>query len=172
MNNNTKIKEENLPYEYIRKIFRYDPETGHIYWLVSRGRKGVGSIAGSKTASGYFQIGIDGYDVKSHRVAYCLYYGRWPDCEIDHVNRVRSDNRIENLRDSNRCGNARNLSKPSHNTSGIKGVGFCKQTGRWTAWIWVNNKKIWLGRHATKEIAQKHYLAASEKYHKEFGCAG
>ena len=91
---------------------------------------------------------------------------------VDHINGDGLDNRKSNLRAVPLSINRLSSKISKNNTSGFKGVGFCKQTGRYTAWIWKDNKKIWLGRHDTIEEAKKAYMEASRIYHGEFGCDG
>lgn len=166
-----KRKESVVSVNELMEYLKYSD--GKLIWIKSRSnRTPVGSEAGSMHKSGYKVFGFFGFDFKVHRVIWAISNGKWPEMYVDHINGNTSDNRIENLREASTCENTRNMKKPSHNTSGIKGVGFCKQTGKYTAWIWVNNKKIWLGRHATKEEARKAYLEASNHYHGDFGCDG
>ena len=169
---NLSHKERNSDIDYFRSLLSYDKETGELKWKVRKGRQSAGSIAGSITKTGYRHVGIDGYDYKCHRVAFFLHFGRWPVGYLDHKNRISTDNRIENLRECSPGENSRNMTRPSHNTSGVKGVGYCKQTGKYAAWIWKNHRKIWLGRHPTIEMARDAYMRASEKYHGEFGTNG
>ncbi|WKV16916.1 HNH endonuclease [Escherichia phage PH1062] len=166
-----KAKESLISIDMLRNYLKYD--NGVIIWVKSTSnRVKAGDEAGTVHKSGYKVFRFFGFDVKCHRVSWALCKGEWPSKYIDHKNGIRTDNRIENLREASSSENNRNMKKPSHNTSGVKGVGFCKQTGKYTAWIWVNNKKIWLGRHTTKESAREAYLKASNYYHGEFGCDG
>lgn len=163
-----KSKERSIPVSTLREYFSYDG-INLIWKRTTTNRVKRGAIAGSKTVSGYLQVGFLGFDIKVHRIIWALLHGYWPELIIDHIDGNPLNNKIENLREANFNENVRNMRTPKHNTSGVKGVGFCKQTGRWTCWIWVNNKKIWLGRHATKEAAARAYAIASKKYHKDFG---
>lgn len=163
-----KLKEKSIPVSTLREYFSYDG-INLIWKRTTTNRVKRGAIAGSKTVSGYLQVGFLGVDIKVHRIIWALVHGYWPELIIDHKDGNRLNNRIENLRETNFNGNLRNMRIPSHNTSGIKGVGFCKQTKKWTCSIHVNNKKIWLGRYDTKEEAAKVYEEASKKYHGEFG---
>ena len=163
-----KMKENAIPVSTLMKYFSYDGE--NLIWkMTTTNRVKRGSVAGSKTVSGYLQVRFFGVDIKAHRIIWAICHGTWPELLIDHIDGDPLNNKIENLREANFNENVRNIRTPKHNTSGVKGVGFCKKTGRWTCWIWVNNKKIWLGRHDTKEAAAMAYAVASKKYHKEFG---
>jgi hypothetical protein len=91
---------------------------------------------------------------------------------VDHVDCNGLNNRRANLRAASRSGNSRNVSTPSHNTSGIKGVSFDTARGKWRAQIRANDKIIFLGRFATEEEAAQAYAHASAQYHGDFSNLG
>lgn len=66
---------------------------------------------------------------------------------------MRDDNRLVNLREANSQQNGRNSSLRNTNKSGVCGVWFCKERNKWEAYIWINYKKINLGRHLDKDDA-------------------
>lgn len=138
-----KEKEALVPYKLLIELLRYDYETGMFYWLVSKGKAKAGRVAGCVGEHGYVQIGINGYVYKAHRLAWLMVYGDFPNGEqpnIDHVNGVRDDNRIANLKVSSVPENNKNLSRNSRNKSGINGV---RRTSCWNGtrtklnWYWV-----------------------------------
>ena len=98
-----KKKEEFLK-ETIRKKLRYEPNSGILRW------KRNNEIAGGISKCGYTRVdithnefnGATSSKVFGHRIAWMLYYGEWPELEIDHVNTVKRDNRICNLREATR----------------------------------------------------------------------
>lgn len=65
--------------------------------------------------------------------------------EIDHINSIRNDNRIENLRLVTRVENCRNQKQQCNNKSGVTGVSWHKASGKWLAFIHKKEKKIYLG---------------------------
>jgi hypothetical protein len=96
---------DNIVSEYLK----YDPTTGVISWTKPP-RKGVGTKKPAGTQSnGYIQISIKGHRLLAHRVAWFLYYREWPKSIIDHINGLKNDNRIENLRMSDKRNNAWNM---------------------------------------------------------------
>ena len=106
--------------------------------------------------------------IKMHRVIMGLKKGDVR--EVDHINTEGTlDNRRDNLRIATRAEQQRNQRKSRANTSGFKGVGFHKQTGKWIAYIALNYKHIHLGLFVTKEDAYAAYCEASKKYHGDFG---
>ena len=93
----------------LRELFDYDPE-GFLCWKQARGNKAKGSKAGYLNHHGYLVIKLAKRGFQAHRLIYCWHRGVYPD-EVDHINRDRSDNRIENLRPAtaseNRCNSVR-----------------------------------------------------------------
>ena len=152
----------------LRQMFCYDPDGGDIFWI----EKGKGKIkkqaAGTTELSGYRGILIDGKRIRSHRIAWALFYGEWPEDQIDHVNGVKSDNRIANLRKASNSQNGKNLSIKKNNTSGYPGVSFDKANNKWRAMIKVNYKSIHLGRFTELSDAIAAKKDAEIKYYGEW----
>ena len=132
---------------------KYDPDTGVITWLVSRRGVSAGSVAGTQDTNGYRKIMLSRRYYGSHRIAWLLSNGEWPNGIIDHIDGNPSNNKISNLRLSNTSLNAANKKRPSTNTSGFKGVSFVKSTGKWYSAIKVNGISKNLGCYDTPEIA-------------------
>ena len=150
----------------LKSILSYDPETGEFTWLVSH--KMAGKKAGTPTDSGYVQIGINGKVYIAHRLAWFYVYGEFPTNEIDHINGVRNDNRIENLRESSSSQNKCNTGISRVNTSGFKGVSWHAISGKWQVHIGVGKKKKYLGLFPTAELASGAYNAKAVELHGEF----
>lgn len=149
--------------EVLRQLLRYDPETGSLFWLervpsmFKPGLMGSGAVCSAWNSRhaghqadkisklGYRQLKIFDTTYFAHRVAWEIAFGGIPSGgEIDHMNGDRSDNRVCNLRLASRIDNAKNLKKPSHNTSGHIGVRLEK--GKWVAFIGLDGKKMTIGR--------------------------
>ena len=145
--------------ERLRELLDYDPDTGAFTWRVSKGAAKAGSIAGSVNGDGYLYIMIDGRGYRAHRLAWLHVYGVWPANQIDHINCVRSDNRLENLREATQAENRRNIGMYRNNTSGAKGVYFRKGAGNYQAYGRLNGKQHHLGYHDTLEAAERMHLA-------------
>jgi len=105
-----------------------------------------GDVAGCEETDGYQSISIDCKRYKAHRLIWLYYHGYFPENDIDHINRDRSDNRIENLRVVSKSCNLRNSGNWPTNRSGVKGVGFNKADKVWRAHIGKGNTYYYLGR--------------------------
>jgi hypothetical protein len=152
--------------ESLRECLEYDPKTGRLTWK-ERPRSHFGSdrnwkswnkryahtVAGSKNRGGYQLVTLNNRHHKSHRVAWALHYGGWPQHTIDHLNRDKSDDRISNLRDVEHHINHRNMPTQPNNTSGFPGVYYDSGRGAWCAAIWVKGKDFFIGRFQTKAEA-------------------
>lgn len=150
------MKRQHISQERLIELLIYDPETGAFTWRTQFNNcVKKGSLAGTLCTSGYVLICLDGRRYKAHRLAWLYVYGRFPSKDIDHINRVRSDNRILNLREASDHQNGQNRSINKNNKSGFKGVCWHKATGKWQASIRVNYKTIHLGLFDTIELAAK-----------------
>ena len=105
--------------DYIKKHFQLH-EDGSIT------RTDRANSNGSYDNDGYLILKIKGKQYKAHRVAYALYYGHFPKGEIDHINRNRSDNRIENIRVVDRETNLKNVTKKPNKDTGVVGIHLTK----------------------------------------------
>ena len=152
----------------LRNTLTYSPDTGLFHWLVSRGSKGSGFVAGYIETDGRPKVHLFGKRYIQSRLAYFYMTGAWPKEEVDHINRDVGDNRWCNLRAATRSENCRNMPALSRSKTGIKGVWFI--AGRYRAEIMLHGKRHYLGRFKTKEAAQQAYRVAAEKLHGEFAC--
>ena len=84
---------------------------------------------GSIDKDGYLIIKVKGKQFKAHRIAWLLCYGYFPKSELDHINRNKLDNRIENLRESNRSEQNRNKDKKPNKKTGQIGIYIDKTKG-------------------------------------------
>jgi hypothetical protein len=144
----------------LRKLLRYEPETGLLFWLhrsSDLGKSDASIAAWNAKYAGKQAFTADngqGYKVgaaldcrlKAHRVAWAIYYGEWPKECIDHINGNRSDNRIANLRSVSKSENAKNVRLSRLNTSGHVGVTWCRQRNMWRAHVTHKGKVYRLGR--------------------------
>jgi hypothetical protein len=152
----------------LKQIVSYDMTTGEFTWIKNKIRKIIGAKAGYINDRGYVQIMLNGKNYKAHRIAWLYVHGTEPEGDIDHINRVRNDNRIVNLRLANRSQNCANRIKTNRNTSGYMGVTYVKNRNKWQAQVMVNRKQIFLGYFDTPEQAHQVYKKYKEASYGEF----
>lgn len=109
--------------KYIKSTFSIDENTGII------NRIDRSNSNGSYDKDGYLIIKIKTKQFKSHRLAWFLYYNEWPSGEIDHINRVRTDNRKSNLRITDRIGNVKNTYRKPNKDTNQRGIYLDKTKG-------------------------------------------
>lgn len=112
----------------------FDPESGVFTRKVAAGNKKAGSVVGNIDAKGYLKALVLGEYVKLHRLAWFYVYSEWPSDQIDHINNVKTDNRIQNLRVCDTSTNCHNQHGPRiNNNSGFQGIHKIAKTGRYRA---------------------------------------
>jgi hypothetical protein len=148
--------------DQLKQNLRY--ENGGFVWITSNNHRiKLGNIAGTNS-NGYRQIQIDGKVYYEHRLVWLWHHGYLPTTQIDHINRDKTDNRIENLREATDLENHQNKGKFKNNTSGTTGVHQMKN-GKWMARICVNRKIIHLGYFDTQHQAIESRKSAELTYH-------
>lgn len=131
--------------EQLRELLEYDPASGVFRWKVRPARNVfVGATAGVESPRGYIQISIGKRQYRAHRLAWLYIYGHMPE-QIDHINGIRSDNRLCNLRPATASQNAMNRPKPKNNTTGVKGVYWNSYAKKYAATITVGGRPRFLG---------------------------
>lgn len=150
--------------EYLKSILEYNIDTGDFTWKVKKSfRTIIGSIAGTLHHSGYRNILINRKSYISHRLAFLYVYGNFPILEIDHINGIKDDNRLENLRECTRQQNSFNKAKPIRNSSGYKGVSWHKSANKYIAQYTLHGKSNYIGLYNTAEEASKAYQAKAKQ---------
>jgi hypothetical protein len=166
-----------ITYEELMERLSYNPETGIFIWHNRKltkpqdktwNKKFAGKSTGYIRHNGYQIINISGREYACSRLAWMITYKKWPANEIDHINGIRSDNRIANLRAATRSENASNRNLQSNNTTGFKGVWKRKNMNSWVATIQKCGQKIRLGSFDSPEKAGEAYLRAVNDIHGEF----
>jgi hypothetical protein len=162
------------PQKFLMKLFNYNHETGCLIWKDRKDKRvPAGEPAGSML-SGYLTTGIRVADGKriifaNHRIIWRIVTGEDPlHNQIDHIDGNRLNNKFSNLRLANNSENQQNRKAPRHNTSGFKGVNWCKRRNKWAAKIGIENRRIWIGYFDTPELAHMAYCKAAAELHGEF----
>ena len=138
----------------IERGFTGNIETGKVY---NKWGKEITSIYNNEYLTVGTSINQKTFSIKQHQFIYYLATGKVVEL-IDHINGIRTDNRIENLREVTQEGNNRNRKN-------VKGYSWNKKCEKWIANIHINNKNKHLGCFDDEEDARKAYLKAKELYH-------
>ena len=151
----------NITQDYIKSIFDYDEASGKLYWKVNRkGHCVKDKPVGYLGSNGYLRTTVCCKHYFNHRLIWFYHYGYFPESFIDHIDKDRLNNRIENLREVTHQCNLRNSKLNKNNKSGIKGVFLFKK--EWIAQIQVNKKTIRLYKGLDREEAIAHRLAGEQ----------
>lgn len=156
-----------LTHERLLEVLRYDPETGHFYWRIDVSSSAPRASRAGSLCNGYRLIQIDGVTYKASRLAWFYVYGCWPEFYVDHINKVRDDDRIKNLRDVTRYVNGRNVD--FKNPWGCPGVRKSKTPGRFEVSFRVNGKATYFGTYDDPYDAVKACNAARKAHGVELG---
>lgn len=137
----------------VEKGYTYEPETGQIY--------GVRGKVITATTNGYIDIRMRHdnklYNIKGHQLAWYITNNKVVDC-IDHINGIKSDNRIENLRSITNQQN--HFNRPT-----AKGYYWRKKLNKWQTQIRINDKLLHIGLFIDEKDARNAYLEAKKIYH-------
>ena len=146
----------------LQRQLTYCPATGVFRWRVDHSRVRIGDIAGTLNSRGYRKIEVGGRSYAAHRLAWLFVNGKWPSADIDHINRIKDDNRIANLRDVSRAINNRNKGAYKTCTTGHVGVFPCKYGYR--AVLIVGGRAVLRRRFKTMDAAVAARRAAEEAF--------
>lgn len=91
----------------LNRLYRYDPEKGHIILKEANRRSAAGHVYTARAPNSYIQVTYKKGTAPAHRIAWVLMTGEQPDY-IDHINGARHDNRWSNLRSGTLSDNMRN----------------------------------------------------------------
>jgi hypothetical protein len=153
----------------VRRLLDYDPETGRLTWKARESAvwdsRYAGTAAGSVGRDGYVRVKVNNSTYLAHRLAFLLKIGKWPEDQIDHINRNPSDNRWENLRCATASQNMWNKGAHRNSTSPHVGVCWHGSAKRWVAQICTYGKIRHIGSFTTEDEAAAAYLAAKQVEH-------
>lgn len=163
---------------FLRECLDLDPETGVLLWRRRPDAHFANAVYAGRTnrrfagkpaletvnITGYKGGRLLGENLLAHRVVWALTHGEWPKGYIDHINRIKTDNRPCNLRDVSAQINRHNRGQDRRNTSGVTGVNWNKKLRKWHAQIAVGTEKLHLGFFSNVADAAAARLAAEARF--------
>lgn len=166
------MTDNNLPsVEYLHKRLLCDAKSGKLFWrdcddMPMRWRKRWAGAEALRSINGhgYLHGRINFQKLYTHRVVWAMANGEWPVNQIDHINGIRTDNRISNLRSVSNQENSKNQKLRSDNTSGVCGVWMLPKSGKWAASMRINGRAHHIGTYYTLEDAFAARSAASQAH--------
>lgn len=164
---------ERVSIQFLRECFEY--REGVLYWTERPAhhfrrpadhatfiKKSAGKPAGRKEPKGYicvkFRNGGHGVTLSAHHIVWALHHGRWPTLHIDHINRVRNDNRIENLREVTPAENAQNSSWKR-----VHPYVHPSRKGQFAAQVKVGDQQIHIGVFPSERAAHEYRQAVLDE---------
>lgn len=172
------MKHRKLPsQDLLKELLTYDPSTGVFVWRVKPcPRIHAGTVAGAPDHKGYMKVAIQGVAYLANRLAWMYVYGVDPgEMQVDHRDRNRGNNCIDNLRlatNSQNCQNKPAGAQQSNSASGLKGITYHSRLKKWRARVQVSGRRVSLGCYETKEAAAYAMRARREELHGEFANHG
>lgn len=160
------LEEDKRLIEQISSILQYKAEDGTLLWKKSlSSRVKPGTVAGCINRNGYVQLHIFGKYFAAHRVIWAINYGEWPKHQIDHIDGVKHNNRIENLRDIPAFANTQNQRKAKSSNISCGLLGVTKNKDKWQAQIKAQGIRKHIGTFATAHEAHRAYVEAKRQLH-------
>lgn len=152
----------------LKRLLNYDPDTG-VFTVKTKphgSHKNIGDPIGSIKSNGYVAIVIRGKHYQAHRLAWQYVHGEIKKPYIDHINGIKHDNRMKNLRQCNASENGQNKRKsPSNSKIKLLGARRKKNRNVFESSIKVNGKSHYIGCFKTAEEAHQAYLAKKKELH-------
>lgn len=147
-----------MTYERVRRLFNYDPATGKMTRrMTTSSRAIVGMEVGCRNTLGYLVVNVDRKLYYVHRLIWLWMTGSWPEADIDHIDRKKSNNKWDNLRDVSRSANL-------HNRDIVSGVYWAARDAVWVATISHQGVRKHIGQHADRNVAEAMYAKAKQEY--------
>lgn len=154
--------------EELDELFVY--KDGMLFWRHGLDNQvNAGDEAGGVNTCGYVSVSIKDRKYPVHRLIWVMHENE-PVEFIDHINRDRRDNRIENLRAATNAENTRNAGIRKDNTSGVKGVSWRRQNRKWSGKVCFQGQQYHAGYFETKEECAKAVQELRNRLHGEFAC--
>ena len=133
--------------DLVKDYFEY--KDGGLYWKKYRPGSQLGKRFGAKDR---YRVGaFFGKRCKEHQLIWFYHYGKWSE-QLDHRDQCKTNNEIDNLRETTTYLNGQNVTYPNQ-TSKQVGVGYHKRSGKWRARSWKNGKRYEIGSFKTEQEA-------------------
>jgi hypothetical protein len=147
----------------LKEVLNYDHENGIFTWAIYKKCVAKGDVAGTiRPTTGYLSIGIDYKVYSAHRLAWLYVYGYLPIKPLDHIDRCKTNNSINNLRECSHSENSLNMDKSKRNTTGYLGVSYRPERDKFHSQLCVGGKRLHLGYYDTAKKASEAYLKAKK----------
>jgi len=171
---------QELTQEFLKQCLDYNAITGIFTWKIrpiehfknigcmkSCNNRVSGKEAGCLGNRNYLTIRLANNIYQAHRLAWFYENGKLPINYIDHINGIKTDNRILNLREASASENQQNIksARSDNKSTGLLGASFHAKTNKFQSAINVNNKRKYLGLFLTAEEAHNAYLSAKRELH-------
>lgn len=152
----------------LKKHLFYDKETGIFTWKKSYRNQHTNKVAGGYDKDGYVVIKINRRPYRAHNLAWLYVYGSFPAIVLDHIDMVKDNNRIDNLREVTHAENSQHRvnALQSNKSCGLLGVSMCKRIKKYRARIMTNGSRILLGYFDCPKEAHNAYLMAKRSLHR------
>lgn len=140
--------------EFLNHLFFYNRKLGILSYKNPK-RSITKKISVGAIHRGYIEVEIKGSCYRVHQLIWFIEKGNWPKM-IDHINGIKHDNRIENLRE---CDSRLNqMNRASHRKGKLVGCYFNKISQGWTSRTLINGKRLTLGTFKTEKQAHEAYI--------------
>ena len=162
---------EQITQEFLKEHLEY--RDGHLWWFKPTSiRVKIGQQFGSCHNGGYRRGMLKSKNCYEHRLIWFYHYGKWPKDQLDHINGIKDDNRIENLREATKQQNQFNRKSGKDSSSTYKGVSWDKRSKKWGAKYTYKGKNYFVGYYETEVEAAESYRKSTEHLHKDYANYG
>lgn len=142
---NSILDKSDITQALVKEYLDYDPQTGELIWIKKPSKRAnLRTRAGSLVSTtGYRSIALFGKSYPEHHVVWLWYHGYWPKQQLDHIDHIRNNNRISNLREVTVGENARNRTRRQNTRTDEAGIWFNRISKRYVAEITKDGKKVY-----------------------------
>lgn len=133
----------------LKELLDYNPDTGLFTYKNNK-------PAPRGLCKGYLRLTINKNIYYQHRLAWLYMLGSFPINEIDHINGIRHDNRISNLRDATYRENVQN--RKYHREGKLVGCYFNKKSNKWFSCVTIKNRTYYIGKFDSEKQASEAYF--------------